>query len=172
MSSGMNRVILIGHLGQDPELRHTQSSSVLTLRLATSESYQTRDGERKERTDWHTIKLWGKRAEGLGRVLGKGERIAVEGSIQYEQWEDKQGNKRTSTVINARDIVLLGGRSDRGGGGRKQEDTSGGGWDDQGQGFPSDDFDDSGIPFIACYADDARDHDPCGKVMKVAKVTP
>lgn len=148
----MNKVILIGNLGQDPELRHTPSSSVLSLRLATTERYKDRDGEYREATQWHTVEVWGRRGEGLANVLAKGSQLCVEGSIRYDQWEDKQGNKRTTTKINASNIALLGGRPDgqRGGGGgqrsaRRDDGRGGGGWDDQGQGYQSDDMGD--LPF-------------------------
>lgn len=116
MAEGMNRAILIGNLGADPELRYTQSGqAVLKLRLATTESYVNKAGERQQRTDWHTITLWGKRAEALNNILSKGRPICVEGRIQYRSWEDKDGNKRTSTEINATNVVLLGGRRDNSG---------------------------------------------------------
>ena len=133
MAEGLNRVTLIGNLGQDPELRHTQGGgAVLTLRVATTESFANRNGERQERTDWHTVKLWGRRAEALANILSKGRQICVEGRIQYSQWEDKQGQKRTSTEINAQNIILLGGRRDGGGdvgggGGRGYGSGGGGG---------------------------------------------
>ena len=81
---------------------------MLRLRLATTESYVNRAGERQQRTDWHTITVWGKRGEALINILSKGRSICVEGRIQYRQWEDKDGNKRTSTEIVATNIVLLG----------------------------------------------------------------
>ncbi len=116
MAEGMNRAILIGNLGQDPELRYTQNGqAVLKLRLATTESYVNKAGERQQRTDWHTITLWGKRAEALNNILSKGRPICVEGRIQYRSWEDKDGNKRNSTEINATNVVLLGGRRDNSG---------------------------------------------------------
>lgn len=154
MAEGLNRVTLIGNLGQDPELRHTQGGgAVLTLRMATTESFQNRDGERQERTDWHTVKLWGKRAEGLANVLSKGSRLCVEGRIQYSQWEDKTGGKRTSTEINATNVVLLGGGAERGD--RTPRKADGGGTGGRsggygGGGFPEDDFGDDDIPFIHC----------------------
>jgi single-strand DNA-binding protein len=114
MSQGLNKAILIGNLGADPELKYTQGNqAVLKIRLATSESYQGKDGQRQERTEWHTVTVWGKRAEGLSRVLSKGSRIYAEGCIQSRQWEDKDGNKRTTTEINAHEILLLGGGGDR-----------------------------------------------------------
>ena len=117
MAEGLNKVILIGNLGADPELKFTQGGQgVLRLRLATSESYMNKSGERQQRTEWHTVIVWGKRGEALNNILSKGRSIGVEGRIQYRQWDDKEGNKRNSTEINATNIILLGGRRDGGGG--------------------------------------------------------
>lgn len=125
----MNKAILIGHLGAAPELRFTQGGQpVLSMRLATTEKYQDKSGAKQERTDWHLLTLWGKRAEALSKILNKGDRIAVEGRIQYRDWE-KDGVKRTSTDINVTDVELLGGGS--GGGGSRREDlASDGAWSD------------------------------------------
>lgn len=122
MAEGLNRVILIGNLGQDPELRYTQSQmGVLSLRMATTESYfDNNTKERKERTEWHTVVVWGKRGEALHKLLSKGSRIAIEGRLQTRSWEDKQGNKRYSTEVNANNVILMGGRGEgrgEGGGG-------------------------------------------------------
>jgi len=129
MAEGLNRVILIGNLGQDPELRYTQSNQgVLSLRMATTESYfDTNTKERKERTEWHTVVVWGKRGEALNKILSKGSRIAVEGRLQTRSWEDKQGSKRYTTEVNAANVILLGGRGEGGGGGRGG--SGGGGFD-------------------------------------------
>lgn len=114
MAEGLNRAILVGNLGVDPELKFTQGGqAVLRIRLATSESFLNRTGERQERTDWHTVVVWGKRAEALNKILSKGRTIWVEGRIQTRSWEDKDGGKRYSTEINATNIGLVGG----GGGG-------------------------------------------------------
>jgi single-strand DNA-binding protein len=120
MSEGLNRVILVGNLGQDPELRFTQSGQgVLSLRMATTESYfDATTKERKERTEWHTVVIWGKRGEGLNKILSKGSRICIEGRLQTRSWEDKQGNKRYSTEVNANNVLLLGGRGEGGGASR------------------------------------------------------
>jgi len=141
MAEGLNRVILIGNLGTDPELKYTQNGqAVLRLRLATTESYMNRAGERQQRTDWHTVIIWGKRGEALNNILSKGRPICAEGRIQYRQWEDKDGNKRNSTEIVATNIVLLGSRRDSGG----PSDFGGGG----GSSPPAtDDFGDDDIPF-------------------------
>ena len=139
MAEGLNRVTLIGNLGADPELKYTQNGqAVLRLRLATSESYVNRAGERQQRTDWHTVIVWGKRGEALNNILSKGRSICAEGRIQYRQWEDKDGNKRNSTEIVAQNIVLLGS-----GRGRDSSAPS-----EHGSGPPpSDDFGDDDIPF-------------------------
>lgn len=146
MAEGLNRVVLIGNLGTDPELKYTQSGQgVLRLRLATTESYVNRAGERQQRTDWHTVIIWGKRGEALNNILSKGRSICVEGRIQYRQWEDKDGNKRDSTEIVATNIVLLGGRRDSG---APSENAGGGGGGSGGSGPPAaDEFGDDDIPF-------------------------
>jgi single-strand DNA-binding protein len=118
MAEGLNRVTLIGNLGQDPELRFTQSNQgVLSLRMATTESYfDNTTKERKERTEWHSIVIWGKRGEALNKILSKGSRICVEGRLQTRSWEDKQGAKRYTTEVVANNVLLLGGRGEGGGG--------------------------------------------------------
>jgi single-strand DNA-binding protein len=120
MAEGLNRVILIGNLGQDPELRFTQSNQgVLSLRMATTESYfDTNTKERKEITEWHSVVVWGKRGEALNKILSKGSRLAVEGRLKTRSWEDKNGGgKRYATEVVANNVILLGGRGEGGGGG-------------------------------------------------------
>jgi single-strand DNA-binding protein len=110
MAEGLNKVMLLGNLGQDPELRYTQGGqAVLNLRIATNESFQNRDGERQERTEWHQVIIWGKRGEGLSKVLTKGKQLFIEGRLQTRSWEDKQGQKRYTTEIVATEVILLGG---------------------------------------------------------------
>lgn len=109
---GLNRVTLLGNLGADPELKQTQGGAVLKLRLATSEQYLDKDKQRQERTEWHNVTVFGKRAEGLSRVLGKGSRLLVEGSIRTSSYE-KDGQKRFTTEIVANDILLQGGGPER-----------------------------------------------------------
>jgi single-strand DNA-binding protein len=110
MAEGLNKVLLIGNLGADPELSYTQSSqAVLKLRLATNESFVNKAGERQERTEWHRVVVWGKRAEALSKFLAKGRQLYVEGRLQTRSWEDKDGQKRFATDIVATDIILLGG---------------------------------------------------------------
>ena len=142
MAEGLNRATLIGNLGTEPELKYTQSGqAVLRLRLATSESYVNRAGERQQRTEWQTVIIWGKRGEALNNILSKGRSICAEGRIQYRDWEDKDGNKRTSTEIVANNIVLLGGRRD--GAGESSAGTRGGG----SEAPVADEFGDDDIPF-------------------------
>lgn len=113
MSEGLNRVILLGNLGADPELRSTQNGGgVLSMRVATTETYVDRDKNRKERVEWHSVVMFGNRAEGLARVLHKGARILVEGGLRTSSYEDRDGNKRYKTEVQAHNVVLLGGRGD------------------------------------------------------------
>ena len=147
MAEGLNRVILIGNLGQDPELRFTQSGQgVLSIRMATTESYfDANSKERKERTEWHTVVVWGKRGEALNKILSKGSRICVEGRLQTRSWEDKNGSKRYTTEVNATNVVLLGGRGE--GAGRSSSDP-GPMHDDYGSGSDNHDApSDDDIPF-------------------------
>jgi single-strand DNA-binding protein len=127
MADGLNRVMLLGNLGADPELRSTSGGqAVLKFRLATSESYLDRNRTRQERTEWHNIVVWGKRAEALAKILNKGSRLFVEGSLRNSSYEDREGNKRYKTEINALNIILCGGRggtSAREGGGEFEDDA-------------------------------------------------
>ncbi len=123
MAEGLNKVLLLGNLGADPELKVTQGGqAVLKLRLATTESYLDRNNTRQERTEWHRVTLWGKRAEALAKFLTKGERIFVEGRISTSSYE-KDGEKRYSTEIVANNIILAG----RGKGGDRDFAGEGGG---------------------------------------------
>jgi single-strand DNA-binding protein len=115
MAEGLNKVMLIGNLGQDPELRFTQGgTAVLNMRIATNESFLNRDNERQERTEWHSVVLWGKRGEGLHKVISKGKQLFIEGRLQTRSWEDKEGKKRYTTEIVATNVILLGGAGGRG----------------------------------------------------------
>ena len=112
----VNKVILVGNLGRDAELRYTPGgAAVATLNLATTEVWTDKGGQRQEKTEWHRIVLWGKQAESLQEYLTKGKQIYVEGRLQTRQWDDKDGNKKYTTEIKADRITLLGGG---GGGGR------------------------------------------------------
>jgi single-strand DNA-binding protein len=112
----VNKVILVGNLGRDAELRYTPGgAAVATLNMATTEIWNDKQGQRQEKTEWHRVILWGKQAESLQEYLTKGKQIYVEGRLQTRQWDDKDGNKRYTTEIKADRITLLGGG---GGGGR------------------------------------------------------
>lgn len=114
----VNKVILVGRLGRDPELRYTQGGQpVANFSLATNERWTSKDGERQERTEWHRIVVWGKQAELCGEYLSKGRQVYLEGRLQTREWEDKEGNKRQTTEVNANTIQFLGGRGDSGGDG-------------------------------------------------------
>ncbi|HKB07285.1 MAG TPA: single-stranded DNA-binding protein [Candidatus Polarisedimenticolia bacterium] len=107
--SSVNRVILIGRLGRDPEVRYTQNgTAVANFTLATNEVWTDKGGERQERTEWHRIVIWGKQAEIAREHLSKGKQVYVEGSIQTRQWDDREGNKRQTTEIKAMRFVMLG----------------------------------------------------------------
>jgi single-strand DNA-binding protein len=116
MARGVNKVILIGHLGADPETRAMPSgSSVANLRIATTESWRDKQsGEQQERTEWHRVALFGRLAEIAGEYLRKGSQVYIEGSLRTRKWQDKQGNERYSTEIVGNEMQMLGGR---GGGG-------------------------------------------------------
>jgi single-strand DNA-binding protein len=114
MAEGFNRVLLLGNLGADPELKMTQGgTAVLKLRLATTERYQDKSGVWQDKTEWHSVVVWGKRAEGLHKVLAKGSSIFVEGSLRTTSYEDRDGNKRTKTEVSANRVILSGGRGSR-----------------------------------------------------------
>jgi single-strand DNA-binding protein len=106
----VNKVILVGNLGKDPEVRYTQTgSAVANFSIATSEQWNDRDGKRQERTEWHNIVVWGKQAESCGQYLAKGRQVYVEGSIRTRSYDDKTGTKRYVTEIVAQRIQFLGG---------------------------------------------------------------
>ena len=112
--SGVNKVILIGNLGANPELRYTQGQqAVANLRLATTEKWTDKNGQKQEATEWHRVVVWGKQAEICGQYLTKGRQVYIEGSIRTRQWQDQQGQKRFTTEIVARNVQMLGGRGER-----------------------------------------------------------
>ena len=118
MARGINKVILIGHLGADPETRAMPSGmQVANLRLATTESWKDKtSGEQQERTEWHRVALFGRLAEVAGEYLRKGSKVYIEGSLRTRKWQDKQGNDRYSTEIIGDELQMLGGRGGGGGG--------------------------------------------------------
>jgi single-strand DNA-binding protein len=149
----VNKVILVGNLGRDAELRYTPGgAAVATLNLATTEVWNDRNNQRQEKTEWHRVVLWGKPAESLQEYLVKGKQIYVEGRLQTRQWDDKDGNKKYTTEIKADRVTLLGGPGGgggRGGGGGGMD--RGGGSSGQGPGGgdepPMEPLTDDDIPF-------------------------
>src|SRR5579863_2850317 len=116
--SSINKVILIGRLGKDPEVKYTPSGApVAKFTLATDEVFKDRSGEQQRRTEWHNIVAWNRLAEICGEYLTKGKQIYIEGSIRSRQWQDQTGNKRTSYEIIANQMQMLGSRAESGGGG-------------------------------------------------------
>lgn len=110
MSSGVNHVILVGHLGADPELKTTASGKqVAEFRMATSRRWNDAHGQSQESTEWHRVKVWGRMAESVGRFLHKGRQVYVEGRIESHKWVDKEGHDRRAYDIVARQVVFLGG---------------------------------------------------------------
>jgi len=111
----VNKVILVGRLGRDPETRFTSvGQAVANFSVATDESYKDRNGERQKRTEWHKIVVWGKQAEIAQQYLKKGSLVFIEGRIQSREWQDKEGQKRTSFEIVANNFRMLGGRGEGG----------------------------------------------------------
>jgi len=138
MAEGLNRVMLLGNLGADPELRMTSGGqAVLKLRLATSETYLDRNKARQERTEWHNVVIWGKRAEALAKIITKGTRVFIEGGLRTTSYEDRDGKKVYRTEIVASNILLQGSRPAGGAGGGGG--GGGGGYRDA----PADDYSES-----------------------------
>ena len=129
MARGINKVILIGNLGSDPEVRYTPDGApVANVNLATSESWNDRNtGERQERTEWHRLVLWRKLAEIASQYLKKGSRIYVEGKLQTRSWDDQSGQKRYTTEVVVNDMQMLDSRGEGGGGGGGYSDQPAGG---------------------------------------------
>lgn len=155
MARGINKVILIGNLGADPETRAIPSgTTVANLRIATSESWRDKQsGEQQERTEWHRVALFGRLAEIAAEYLKKGSQVYIEGSLRTRKWQDKQGNDRYSTEIIGNDLQMLGGRGGGGGGGAGAGTSSApsyaeesGGAGAAGSSSRSEEFDDD-IPF-------------------------
>jgi len=110
----VNKVILLGRLGQDPELKYTPSgAAVCSFSMATTESWMDKGGQKQEKTEWHRIVVWGKLAELCNQYLGKGRQAYVEGRLQTRSWDDKEGKKHYTTEINAATVQFLGGPNER-----------------------------------------------------------
>jgi single-strand DNA-binding protein len=160
MARGINKVILIGHLGADPETRAMPSGmSVANMRLATTESWKDKQsGEQQERTEWHNVALFGRLGEIAAEYLRKGSQVYIEGRLRTRKWQDKEGRDRYTTEIVANEMQMLGGRGGAGGGGGGGGASAGAGASDPGPraehaeaaaggaGASRDDFDDD-IPF-------------------------
>ncbi len=117
MARGINKVILVGNLGQDPELRYTGSgTAVCNMRLATNESYKDSDGNMVDKTEWHNVVAWSRLAEICGEYLKKGSQVYFEGSLQTRTYDDRDGNTKYITEVKAREMMMLGGRGEGGGG--------------------------------------------------------
>lgn len=154
--ASVNKVILIGNLGADPELKYTPSGNraVCSLRIATSEVWKDKAGQKQESVEWHRVTVWGDQAEHCNKYLSKGRSVYVEGRLQTRSWDDKDGNKRYSTDIVADRVKFLGGgQGEKRSGGGKWGDGDAGGGSDTGEGLPPQPPSDGGpvdddIPFI------------------------
>jgi single-strand DNA-binding protein len=127
MAKSVNKVILVGRLGRDPELKYTASGTPFCrFSLATDDVWNDKgSGERQERTEWHSIVAWDRLAEICNQYLTKGKLVYIEGSLQTREWDDQEGNKRKTTEIRARDLVMLSGAGDgAGGGGQRRAATA------------------------------------------------
>jgi len=156
MAGSVNKAIVIGNLGKDPEVRFTPGGqAVANFSVATNESWKDKNGQTQERTEWHRIVVWGKLAELCGEYLKKGRSAYVEGRLQTREWNDKEGKKNYTTEIVANQVVFLGGRDGMGGGmggsgggaGRGRDDFGGPPSEDMGAPGPSGGGADEDIPF-------------------------
>ena len=146
MARGINKVIIVGNLGNDPEVKYTQGGMAITsISLATTSVRKDKDGNTQERTEWHRVKFFGKLGEIAGEYLKKGSQVYVEGSIRYDKYTGQDGVEKYSTDIVADEMQMLGGRSEQGNTSSarqpqrvKRRDTA-----------PADDFEDSEIPFVS-----------------------
>ena len=123
MARGINKVILVGNLGNDPEVRYAQSgSAITTISVATSESWKDKEGNQQERTEWHRVKAFGRLAEIMGEYLKKGRQVYIEGSLRTEKYTDKNGVEKYATDIIADEMQMLGGVGEGGGGGGERSE--------------------------------------------------
>lgn len=122
--SSVNKVILLGNLGADPELRHTSGGqSVCELSVATNEKWTDKSGQKQEKTEWHRVVVWGKVGENCAKYLKKGSQAYLEGKLQTRSWEDKDGNKRYTTEVNAFTVQFLGGGGSKSSGNNYRSDS-------------------------------------------------
>jgi single-strand DNA-binding protein len=139
----LNKVLLIGNLGKDPEVRFTPGGRAgARFPVATSEVWNDQEGQRQERTEWHNVVVWGKQAETCGQYLAKGRQVFLEGSVRSRQYDDKEGNRRYITEVIAQRVQFLGGRGGEGGGGGGGGGSRGGGDD-----LPPPGPEDDDVPF-------------------------
>lgn len=147
--ASLNKVMLIGNLGKDPEVRYTTSGqAVASFNLATSEKFKNKSGEWEERTEWHRVTLWGKLAEIAGEYLAKGKTVYIEGRLQTRKWTDRDGNDKYTTEIVGDKMQMLGGKGDGGsssGGGTRR--PAAGGVSDTTVSYDEPPFQDDDIPF-------------------------
>ena len=145
MAANENLVILLGNLGQDPELKYTPSgASVCNFSMATNEKWTSKDGQKNEHTEWHRIVAWGKTAELCEKYLSKGRTVYLKGKLRTRQWEDREGNKRSTTEIIAQEVKFLGSGS------QQTSQPQGGGGPPPAPNFePSQDGGDDDMPFAA-----------------------
>ena len=146
--SSLNKILLIGNLGRDPEIRYTpEGTQVATFSIATSENWTDKSGTRQERTDWHNITAWGRLADTCKRFLTKGRQVYIEGRIHYREFTDRDGNKRSRTEITATQMVLLGSRGQTVESGAQPMEPIGNVPSDSEQAFGDAGITDSDIPF-------------------------
>jgi len=154
MARGVNKVILVGNLGRDPEMKYTASgAAIANITVATSESWNDKQtGEKVEKTEWHRVVAFQRLAEIMGEYLKKGSQVYIEGKLQTRKWQDQNGQDRYTTEVVANDMQMLGGRGGEAGGGRSQ--GGGGGFRNnpqtpqtQAKPKPDNDFADDDIPF-------------------------
>ncbi|MBK6671679.1 MAG: single-stranded DNA-binding protein [Actinobacteria bacterium] len=144
--ASVNKVIILGNLGRDPEVRYTQGgTAVCQLSIATTRSYTNKQNDRTEETEWHRVVVWGKQAESCGTYLAKGRQVYIEGRLQTRSYDDKDGNKRYATEIVADVVQFIGGRAGAG------ESAGGGGKSEQPKAtedtYVPDDYGNDDIPF-------------------------
>lgn len=149
MARGINKVILVGNLGADPEVRYsTGGSAITTLRIATSESWRDKQtGQQQERTEWHRVKLFGKLAEIAGEYLRKGKQVYIEGSLRTDKYTDKDGVERYTTDIIANEMQMIGGAGGQGNAERRQDSADRKAPEPPAQTVTVGDMGDDGIPF-------------------------
>ena len=145
MANSVNKVILVGRLGKDPELKYTQGGTpVSKFSLATDETWKDQSGEKQQRTEWHNVVAWRKLAEICGQYLNKGKLVYIEGKLQTRSWDDKEGHKRYSTEVVADSMVMLSGKGDDA---RQERSAAAAASSSASDGSPDSQITDEDIPF-------------------------